>query len=113
MGPHPKQLEQDLKGDALCLGLGQPLRIFGGFSEQAKAFALGDALGNRDWRQPRCLDEELGKYDWIGSEGHRFVVWSDIQGAHLDFVKEMQAGGGCIGKAIFSFQTATGANTSR
>ena len=67
------------------------------------------------WRQPCAVwMRALGNTTGSAAKRHRFVVWSDLQGAHLDFGQgDAGQGVAAIGKAIFSFQTATGANTSR
>lgn len=76
VGPHPRQLDNEV--EKLCLFVGNRNRIETGdvdavcvHNKQARAFALGDALGDRDLpRLLRRLDEELWevKFDSQKSE---------------------------------------------
>jgi len=65
VGPHPRQLESEV--EKLCLSVGDRQSItvrdvaaICSRNKQARAFALGDALGDRNLPALlRCLDEEL------------------------------------------------------
>lgn len=65
VGPHPRQLDSEI--EKLCLYVGARLEISDADvaavcvkNKTSRAFALGDALGNRDLPGLlRCLDEEL------------------------------------------------------
>jgi len=65
VGPHARQLDNEIEKVALYVGdrpeitLADVMAICAR-NKQARAFALGDALGDRDLRKAlRCLDEEL------------------------------------------------------
>lgn len=65
VGPHPRQLDSEIQ--KLCLYIGERAEITESDiqtvcvrNKQARAFALGDALGNRNLTALlRCLDEEM------------------------------------------------------
>jgi DNA polymerase-3 subunit delta len=65
VGPHPRQLESEI--EKLCLFVGDREKIvikdvaaISSRNKQARAFAMGDALGDRNLPALlRCLDEEL------------------------------------------------------
>ncbi|MEI2724916.1 MAG: DNA polymerase III subunit delta [Verrucomicrobiota bacterium] len=65
VGPHPRQLDSEI--EKLCLYVGERMEIGAADvkavcvkNKTSRAFALGDALGNRDLPGLlRCLDEEL------------------------------------------------------
>ena len=111
VGPHPRQLEQEsekvmLFASASGQATSEDIRQVVSRNKQAKAFALGDALGNQIWRQPCAVwMKSSGNTTGSAAKRHRFVVWSDLQGAHLDFGQgDAGQGVAAIGKAIFSFK---------
>ena len=72
-------------------------------NKQAKAFALGDALGNRDLETAmRCLDEELWEIRLDRQRSAIGLLYGLISKVRtLILVKEMQARGGCDRKGNF------------
>ncbi len=65
IGPQPRQLESEIEKVSLFAGNRQEIQVADvtavcSRNKQARAFALGDALGDRDLRLAlQCLDEEL------------------------------------------------------
>jgi len=96
VGPHPRQLDSEI--EKLCLYVGERLEINEADvkavcvkNKMSRAFALGDALGNRDLPGLlRCLDEEMWEmqFDKEKSEiGMLYGLISKVR--HLLMLKEM------------------------
>ncbi|MEK9949453.1 MAG: hypothetical protein VW579_09850 [Verrucomicrobiales bacterium] len=100
VGPHPRQLEQEsekvvLFASASGLASSEDVRQVVSRNKQAKAFALGDALGNRDLETAmRCLDEELWEMRLDRQRSAIGLLYGLISKVRtLILVKEMQARG--------------------
>ena len=100
MGPHPRQLEQEsekvvLFASASGQATSEDIRQVVSRNKQAKAFALGDALGNRDLETAmRCLDEELWEIRLDRQRSAIGLLYGLISKVRtLILVKEMQARG--------------------
>jgi DNA polymerase III subunit delta len=96
VGPNPRQLNSEIEKLALYLGDRPEVEVSDVAAvvtrhKQARAFALGDALGDRDLpRLLRCLDEELWemKFDSQKSEiGLLYGLISKVRA--MIFLKEM------------------------
>ncbi len=96
VGPHPRQLDSEI--EKLCLYVGERTEISAADvqavcvkNKLSRAFALGDALGNRDLPGLlRCLDEELWEMQFDKSKSEIGVLYGLISKVRaLLMLKEM------------------------